>query len=155
MYSYVKLFHGLYYRVQRPVQVCSTNNIRIDMQNVCVPELLYVKKTCTHCQWYCGKSIYNYVLAYQQYLIVATGAHSNQTILTSRPSLVPRPFRRRKKGLVHIAHACAGVSIATGRVTMVIVRGFCMACSSMDNKQMSIRQCLIPDFFWGSQRMCL
>ena len=42
-------------------------------------------------------------------------------------SLVPRPFkRRRRKGLVHTAHACVGFSIATDRVTIVIVRGFCM-----------------------------
>ena len=51
------------------------------------------------------------------------------------PSLVSRPFkRRRRKGLVLTAHACAGVSIATGRVTIVIVCGFYMTYSSMDDK---------------------
>ena len=37
-------------------------------------------------------------------------------------SLVPRPFkRRRREGLVHIARACAGVSIATDRVTFLLL----------------------------------
>ena len=40
---------------------------------------------------------------------------------------VPRPFKkRRRKGLVHTARACVGVSIVTDRVTIVIIRGFCM-----------------------------
>ena len=41
-------------------------------------------------------------------------------------SLVPRPFKKRRKGLVHTARTCAGVSIATSHVTIVIARGFCM-----------------------------
>ena len=56
-------------------------------------------------------------------------------------------FRRRKKGLVHIACACAGVSIVTGRVTMVIACGFCMTCSSMDDKRRVVSDS--PSFFWG------
>ena len=59
----------------------------------------------------------------------------------------------RKKGLVHIARACAGVSIATGRISMVIYHGFCMMCSSMDDKRMSIRQ--YPVFSGVSRRMRL
>ena len=54
---------------------------------------------------------------------------------TQTPSLLPRPFTRRRKGLIHTAHmcaeVCAEVSIATG---CIIVRRFCMMCSSMDNK---------------------
>ena len=53
-------------------------------------------------------------------------------------SLVPTPIRRRKKGLVHIARACAGVSIATSRVSMVIAHRFCMMCSSMDDIRTNI-----------------
>ena len=48
-------------------------------------------------------------------------------------SLVARPFNRnRRKGLVHTVHTCAGVSIVTGRDTIVIVCGFCM---TTDDKQ--------------------
>ena len=69
-------------------------------------------------------------------------------------SLIPRPFRRRKKGLVHIAHACAGVSIVTGRVTMVIAHGFCMTCSSMDDKRRVYDSIRFPQFFLGSPSAC-
>ena len=69
-------------------------------------------------------------------------------------SLVPRPFRRRKKGLVHIARACAGVSIVTGRITMVITHGFCMTCSSMDDKQRVYDSIRFPQFFLGSPGAC-
>ena len=69
---------------------------------------------------------------------------------TQTPSLVPRPFKRRRKGLVHTAHACAGVSIATGRVTTVIVRRFCMTCSSMDDKRRAYNRVSdYPTFFWS------
>ena len=37
--------------------------------------------------------------------------------------------------MVHTTRACAGVSIATGRVTIVIARGFCMTYSSMGDKR--------------------
>ena len=65
-------------------------------------------------------------------------------------SLVPRPFKRRRKGLVHTARACAGVSVATGRVTIVIVRGFCMTYSFMDNKRGVYDSIRLPHIFLGS-----
>ena len=53
-------------------------------------------------------------------------------------------------GLVHTACACAGISIAIGRITIVIIRGFCMSCSSMDNKQrIYSRVSDYHTFFWG------
>ena len=66
------------------------------------------------------------------------------------PTLVPRPLkRRRRKGLVHTAHACTGVSIATSRVTIVIVRGFCMTYSPMDDKRRVYDSIRLPHTFWG------
>ena len=67
-------------------------------------------------------------------------------------SLIPRPFKRkRRKGLVHTARACTGVSIATGRVTIVIVCGFCMTYSSMGDKRRVYDRIVsaYPTFFWG------
>ena len=73
----------------------------------------------------------------------------------AKPSLVPRPFkRRRRKGLAHIAWAYAGVSIATGPVTIAIVRGFCMTCSSMDNKRRVYDSIRLPPIFLGSPGAC-
>ena len=70
-------------------------------------------------------------------------------------SLVPRPFKRkRRKGLVHTACACAGVSIATSRITIVIVRGFCMTYSSMDNKRRVYDSIRLPHIFLGSPGAC-
>ena len=70
-------------------------------------------------------------------------------------SLVPMPFkRRRRKGLVHTARACAGVSIATGRVTIVIVCGFCMTYSSMDDKRRVYNSIQLPHIFLGSPGAC-
>ena len=72
------------------------------------------------------------------------------------PSFVPRPFKRRRKGLVHTARACAGVSIATasGRIAIVIVRGFCMTYSSMDDKQRVYDNIQLPHMFLGSPGAC-
>ena len=70
-------------------------------------------------------------------------------------SLVPRPFkRRRRKGLVHTACACAGVSIANGHITIVIVRGFCMMYSSMDDKRRLYDSIRLPHIFLGSPGAC-
>ena len=70
-------------------------------------------------------------------------------------SLVPRPFkRRRRKGLVHTARACAGVSIATGRVTIVIARGFCMTYSSTGDKRRVYDSIRLPHIFLGSPGAC-
>ena len=66
------------------------------------------------------------------------------------PSLVPRPLYRRRKDLVHTARACAGVSIATGRVTIEIVRGFCMTYCSMDDKRRVYDSIRLPHIFLGS-----
>ena len=47
-------------------------------------------------------------------------------------SLVPTPFElRRRKGVVHIAHACASFSLVTGHVSMVT--------HPMNGKQTNIR----------------
>ena len=67
-------------------------------------------------------------------------------------SLVPRPWRR--KGLVHIARACAGVSIATDRVTIVIARGFCMTYSSTGDKRRVYDSIRLPHIFLGSPGAC-
>ena len=67
-------------------------------------------------------------------------------------SLVPRPWRR--KGLVHIARACAGVSIATDRVTIVIVCGFCMTYSSTGDKRRVYDSIRLPHIFLGSPGAC-
>ena len=70
-------------------------------------------------------------------------------------SLVPRPFKgRRRKGLVHTARACAGVSIATGCITIAIVYGFCMTCSSMDDKRKVCDSIRLPHIFLGSPGAC-
>ena len=80
------------------------------------------------------------------------------TIIAFQPDTLVQPFdqivslflcrRGWRKGLVHTARACVGVSIATGRVTIVIVHRFCMICSSnnMDDKQ---RVYDGIHFFWG------
>ena len=80
-----------------------------------------------------GQSIYtaSHTPSLAQHSIRLMSRHTSgslgSVILAVQGSLVPRPFkRRRRKGLVHIARACVGVSIATDRVTIVIVRGFCM-----------------------------
>ena len=64
-------------------------------------------------------------------------------------SLVPRPFKR---GLVHIACTCAGISIATSRISMVITCRFCMAYSSVDDKRMIVSDSLT--FSLGSPSTC-
>ena len=70
-------------------------------------------------------------------------------------SLVPRPFkRRRRKGLVHTACACAGVSIATGCVTIVIACGFCMTYSSTGDKWRVYGSIQLPHIFLGSPGAC-
>jgi hypothetical protein len=62
-------------------------------------------------------------------------------------SLIPRPFKRRK-GLVHTARTCVGVSIATDHVTIVISHGFCTMSKSMDDKRTVYNY---PIIFWGLQ----
>ena len=48
------------------------------------------------------------------------------------------------------AHALGSISIATGRVTIVIVRGFCMMYSSMDDKRRVYDSIRSPRIFLGS-----
>ena len=52
------------------------------------------------------------------------------------------------------ARACAGVSITTGRVTIVIVRGFCMTYNSMDDKRRVYDSIRLPHIFLGSPGAC-
>ena len=71
-------------------------------------------------------------------------------------SLVPRPFkRRRRKGVVHTAHASVGISTATGHVTIVILCWFCMTCNSMDDKRRVYDSIQLPHFFLGSPCTCM
>ena len=66
----------------------------------------------------------------------------------------PRSQRRRRKGLVHTAHACAGVSIATSCVTIVIVCEFCMMYSSMGDKWRVYDSIRLSHIFLGSPGAC-
>jgi hypothetical protein len=61
-------------------------------------------------------------------------------------------LQARRKGLVHTARACAGMSIATDCVTIVITHGFYMTCSSMDNKWRVYNR--LSQFLLGSPDAC-
>ena len=63
-----------------------------------------------------------------------------------------RPF---KEGAWYTLRACAGVSIAaTGCITIVIVRRFCMTYSSMDDKRRVYNSIRLPHNFLGSPGAC-
>ena len=65
-------------------------------------------------------------------------------------NLIPRPFKRRRKGLVHTVRTCTGVSILTSHITIVIVCRFCMTCSSMDDKRRVYDSIRLPHIFLES-----
>ena len=66
-------------------------------------------------------------------------------------SLVPRPFELgRRKGLVHIVHACASFSMAASHVSIVTCpRSPTYVQLPMDGKRTNIDDIQIPQFFSG------
>ena len=59
-------------------------------------------------------------------------------------------LQEKEKGPgVYIVCACAGVSIVTGCITIVIIHGFYMMCSSTDDKRRVYDSIQLLQFFWG------
>ena len=69
-------------------------------------------------------------------------------------SLIPRPFERRRKGLVHTASTCTGVSIVTGCITVVTFMHFawCAFLWTINGEHTVVSN--YPTFFWGPRKKC-